>query len=156
MAFQFGAFQYGAFQMRATDGRSGVNRLALIELYEREEAERKARRAAELAAVQAPAERSSERAPKVFRVDRVKLKAERPVATAQSARRELHETAKRVYLRPQRREPEFNLSAVVREALRSLPQARIQIRDYAAERVRRRRRMEEELAVTQALSLFYA
>lgn len=153
MAFQFGAFQFGAFQMRTQDGRSGVNRLALIELYEKEEAERKARRAAELAEAQATPARTPERAPRVFRVPKVQLKAERAAPTPQ--RREVHEAAKRVYLRPQRREPEFNISAVVREALRSLPQVRIQINDYAAEARLRRQRQEEELVVSQALALFY-
>lgn len=153
MAFQFGAFQFGAFQMRGGNARSGVNRLALIELYEREEAERKARREAELAQAQAASERKPERAPKVFRVPSGSMKAARAEPTP--SRREVHEAAKRIYLRPQRREPEFNVGAVVQEALRALPQVRIQVHDYAAEAQRKRQRQEEELAVEKALALFY-
>jgi len=143
--FQFGAFQFNAFQILGDTGtHSGVNRLALMELYEKELRERAEKRRAELGAPRVTS--------RIVRVapGTVSARVRRAPAPRQA---EVHEAAKVTYLRPERQVPEFDIIALVREALSAIPEQLVVIRDYAAQR-RKRNQRRDSLAL-QAVMAFY-
>ena len=144
--FQFGAFQFNAFQILAdTSARSGVNRLALMTLYEAEAAERAAVRRAALGPP-----RVTSRIVRVQRGAVTRTLAGRRAPTPRQAA--MHEAAKHTYLRPNRVEPRFDLVALIRESLSALPQQLLVVRDYAAAR---RRRQRDALTAQALLLAFY-
>lgn len=127
--FQFGAFQFNAFQIADGSGtHSGVNRLAMIELYEKEFKENAERRRRNLGAPKVTS--------RIIQVPRGTMKM-RATVTPTKRQAELHEAAKETYLRPRIDEPQFDFGPLVREALSAIPEQLMTVRNYAAARRRR-------------------